>query len=275
MTTATLETLTSRIGKLLAKAESTSSTAEAAALFAKAQTLASEHAIDLAMARYQHAADAKPEVPEVRKLVLGQARTDGLVQKVELFREVALANDVQFSIAHLNVSVNPIGFPSDLDVVEQLYACLLEQMVRLSDEWVRSRKWEGDTYRVKVNHGTRYWREYTFEDKPVTARVARRIFQTAFVIEVGQRLRYSRYEAERERRAAAEAHDAQLPSVMTLALRDKKKVVEDFAKEDYARRGVKGTWRGSSASRAGATKSKEAGREAGRNASMSHFKALA
>lgn len=273
-----IDSLTSRIGKLLAKAENTTSVAEAAALFAKAQQLASEHSIDMAVARFQHSEGMVPDVLEDRTLILGAARSLGLQQKLALWGGVADTNDVQYSVRRDKTAVNPVGFASDLDTAEQLYAVLVEQMVRMGDEYVRGRSWEGDTYDRHVTVRDPQWGgTYTeWKTKPVDAKVARRSFYTGYVQAVRSRLYWARMDAEDAAEARAEeagisAAPGEL-SVTTLALVDKKEQVQQYTNEFFARTNVRGTVRESRPSIH--TGSSHSGYKAGEQAAMSNRKAI-
>lgn len=272
--------IVTRIGKLLAKAEDTQSQAEAEALFAKAQELASKHSVALAVARRQLRDCEAPEVPESRTLRLGEARTAGLVQKVQLFGVIARANDVRFSIVQGNTAVNPIGFPTDLDVTEALFACVAEQMVRLGNQWLVEGQWRADTYRSEepyVAVGPDGVRQLRWA-RPMNARVARRRFYEGFVLAVETRF----LEAKRSVESAAEGADltrvvdasGKELSVTTLALRDKRKQVDEFTAREFERQGVRGFWRGSRARAVGGYASEAAGYQAGEAANLTGRKQL-
>lgn len=261
--------IVSRIGKLLAKAEVTHSQAEAEALFAKAQELASKHSVALAVARRQLRDLEAPETPESRTLHLGEARTAGLVQKVHLFGVIAKANDVRYSIVQGNIAVNPIGFPTDLDVVEALFACVAEQMVRLGNQWLAEGHWRADTYvteqpYVAVGSDGVHRLEWA---RPMNARVARRRFYEGFVLAVGRRFLEARQAAESEAERGdltrvVDSSGKEL-SVTTLALRDKRQQVDEFTAREFERQGVRGSWRGSRATAHGGDASEAAGFQAG------------
>lgn len=267
MSTITIESLTTKVGKLLSKAESTTSADEAQALFAKAQELATRHQIDMAVARMNHAASEAPDVLEERTLTLGLARSAGLAQKVRLFSAVGHANGIRMAISHDSTTAYPIGFASDLDTVEQLYFALVEQMVRFGNEWVNNRSWAGDTY-----YNDTHW-----DVRPVNARIARRTFYEGFTSAIQSRLNEAKRYAEEAAQAAEEPsvdNSGKQVSVTALALRDKDKEVNEFTQKVYARRRIRGTYRGgrSSGSHSG---SRSAGHSAGMQASMSGRAAIA
>ena len=249
---------TETVGKLLAKAGSTESQAEAQALFAKAQELASKHAIDLTMARWEHGKATKDQL-EDRTFEIGAARSVGLKQKVTLFSVVAQANDVRLAIRTDSTAVFPIGYASDLDMTERIYRSLVEQMERFGDEWVASGEWRGDTYGCR-------------DDKPVTSRVARRLFYEGFIARIHYRFHSARMAAEQEAASEARRSDGsgdKALSSLALALRDKSEQVDEFRAQYFKRAGVRGRWRGSSADSGGGYASLGAGHRAADQASMS------
>ena len=264
-----VDSVVSRIGKLLSKAESTDSVEEAEALFAKAQSLASKHAVELAVARHARSAGQTRETPEERTVALGKPGAHHLKQLAALFLVVAEANDVKCLIAANSSVVYPLGFPSDLEVTETIHVTLAEQMVRWGNAWVRKGEWRTEHY--PVGHD-RWGRLVT---KPMTARVARRSFYEGFITEIRQRFTEARDEAVRESEVqhAAEAAlaDGKRVSVTTLALREKTEEVNEFYRRRVQRDRIRSSWRGSSAlSMKGP--STEAGRRAGAKASMSSAK---
>lgn len=248
--------ITATIGKLLSKADSTESQEESHALFTKAQELASKHSIDLTMARYRHE-ESEKDLLEDRTFTIGAARSSGLKQKVRLFSVVAAANDVRLAIRNDSTAIFPLGYRSDLDMTERIYASLVAQMERFGDDWVRSGSWRGDTYGYRPA-------------KPVNARVARRLFYEGFIREIHQRLDTAREEARasaEEIYAGAKGSSKELSS-LALALRDKTEQVDEFRDQYYKRARVRGKWKGSQADSFGGHRSYSAGVEAGRRASM-------
>lgn len=260
-------TMTRKVGALLAKAASTTSQAEAEALASKAQALASRHAIDLSVARYQHDTETTPEVPEERELVVGFYRTLTLPGRVDLWAAVARGNDIRWSIAHDKTVVYPLGMPSDLDVAERLWEALVDQMERLSAEWVKAGSWKGETYWSEPG-----WRGYTYKparERPITAAMARRSYINGFTTAVGDRIKAARDDAIAEATERAEAVGEGALSVLTLALRDKEQVIEEARKKAWEARGVRGSMR-RSVHAATSPSATAAGWKAGASASMSH-----
>jgi hypothetical protein len=178
------EKLLDRIGALLAKAESTDSPAEAEALVAKAQQLATLHAIDLATARERTARRHRRETPAQRKVRIGRRREMGLRHRVQLLIVIAHVNDVRLDIARDNTYVLAFGFPGDLEVVETMYVSLATQMVGAANAAIARGEHREEVY---WSENARVWRS--------DARVFRSSFNTGFVGAVGERLQAARQDA--------------------------------------------------------------------------------
>ncbi|WP_372464162.1 DUF2786 domain-containing protein [Nocardia africana] len=209
--------LLTRIGALMRQAEGTDNPHEAEAFLSRAQQLATQHSIDLAVARAA-AADrgrARP-MPGMRRIEIGAKGTKGLATYVALFAAIAHANDVRVDAAHNSTWVIAFGLGTDIDTTQLLYTHLLAQMVRGSRAYLHSA---------------------AHQRHPVAGVTARLAYQRAFAARVGQRLR-----ADRDRaRADALATDAPTAPGTALALRDK-----DIELRDYytAHSAAKGTWAG-------------------------------
>ena len=111
-----------RVQALLAKAESTEFPEEAEALFAKAQELITRHSIDEVLARTRSSSDK----PEMRRL---QMEAPYASAKFTLISAVGRANDITV-VGDQNYLVTLIGFRTDLDAVEMLFASLVIQATR-------------------------------------------------------------------------------------------------------------------------------------------------
>jgi hypothetical protein len=123
--------LVDRVGKLLAQAEGTDNEHEAAAFVERAQQLATEHAVDLELARArqrdrQHRGGGEPLIQE--RLQVGERGRRGNRHRVLLYTVVAGANDVLVNVAHDSTYVLGFGHRSDLEVVERLWSSLAVQM---------------------------------------------------------------------------------------------------------------------------------------------------
>ncbi|MGZ4618742.1 MAG: DUF2786 domain-containing protein [Frankiaceae bacterium] len=277
-----------RIVALLAKAESTDSTAEADALVTKAQQLATLHAIDLAFAEQERTGreHRHRETPEQRVLTLGEPGRRGSKFLVSLLVAIAASNDVRCDVARNSTYAVAFGMPGDLDVCEALLASLSAQMALRAATALQV----GEHRRLGVD-----------------ARVYRSSFYAGFVAAIAVRLAAARAEAvagwgcdepegpvragrarwadTAHRRAGSEANGDVVAGADTggeagaavawapadgppapsaqVVLRDKAEQVHDF----YAARSqARGSWRPSAARRDG--RAWRHGRKAGERASL-------
>jgi hypothetical protein len=218
-----------RIGKLLAKAESTDSEAEAQELTAKAQQLATLHAIDLAAARARRDRAHRRQTPVQRKIVVGRPREQGRRHRVALFSAIARVNDMRIDVARDDTYVLAFGFDDDLAVVEKLYASLVTQMVGAANAAIRRGEHREEVY---WSDAAQAWRS--------DARVFRTAFNLGFVATIGERLQKAREDAIVEDRVREGGVEGAAPRG-TLVLAEKAVEVGDFYAEHSQARG---TWRG-------------------------------
>ena len=219
-----------RIRALLDKAESTEFPAEAESLVEKAQELMSKYAIDEAML-------AKAQGRAIDKLT----EVDVLVEnpyahaKSGLLTVVAKHNDVTpistwksrghsrldaegYRVTTRGMKISLLGFASDVERVQALYASLLIQMTRAMLAGEKARKYKdsrGKTWRNSFLHGY----ANAISSKLWTARAT------------------AKAQAEEEIRLAAleagEVEEAVGESSVALALRTKTTTVEEFMWEQY------------------------------------------
>lgn len=169
------------ISKLLAQAEGTTNQAEAEAYTERAQHLAATYAIDLELARYRQTQKTVREELTMRRIRTGEpGRTFKNRWWVDLFLEIAQANDLKCSIGHDRSFVNAYGYPSDIDVADMLFASLNTQMVGLCGGALK----RGD-HRTAGIHGATY----------------RLNFYEGFIETIGYRLMKARADARREQKA--------------------------------------------------------------------------
>lgn len=243
-----------RIAALLAKAERTDNPHEAEAFLAKAQQLATTHSIDLALARSRTAKAEAREQPESRTITIGEPGKRANKHLIALFSAVARSNDVVLDVAANSTYVIAYGMPSDIEVVQAMWASLATQMTAAAGAYLSTGRWRGETYwRRSRDRWSGGW-----EQAPHSAQSARAAFCTGFVPRIAERLTAAREQAMRESDAArspsATASDG--PSETTppggvastsaeLVLRRKHEEVRAF----HAHRSqARGTWRGYSGS---------------------------
>lgn len=235
-----------RIGALLAKAESTDSEAESQLLTAKAQQLATMHAIDLAAARERRQRRHRRQTPLQRKLVIGAPREQGRRHRVSLFSAIARVNDLRVDVARDDTYVLAFGFPDDLAVVEKLYASLVTQMAAAANAAIRRGEHREEVYWSKAAQS---WRS--------DARVFRTAFNLGFVASIGRRLQDARDAALAEDRARGEDGSAASAGGGALVLARKAEEVRSYYEQES---GARGTWRGG---RLGSVAFSEAGHRSG------------
>lgn len=227
------------IAKLLAKAERTNHQAEADVFMARAQQLATRHSIDLAMARAHTAKAEQREKPVEEHVTIGRQGQKGLAQYVRLFLNIAAANDVQCLIANNSTYVDAYGFPSDIELVQSLYASIVIQMSKAARDYLATGAYK--------DH--KVWSDRSWEWKPQSGTAARIDFTKGYASRIGARLQ----EAARTAEATALNEPATGPSdtdpnaaltSMALVLREKRAEVGDFYNAAVVRNRAYGTWGG-------------------------------
>ncbi|MEV2221566.1 DUF2786 domain-containing protein [Nocardia vinacea] len=248
-----------RIGGLLRQAESTDNEHEAEAFLAAAQRLATRSSIDLAVARAHIAGRERRPTPVQRMIPIGEPGKKGLRTYVQLFVAIAAANDVRCDVARTSTQVYAYGFDSDIDTCEALYASLLVQMVRASDQYIKSGQYRSATVEKIVTE--KHWgrKVQRHVQAPVAAVTARLNFQMAFAARIGRRLAEVKAEVE------AEVVPETVATSTALALRNKEIELTDFYKKTSDARG---TWRGPQASAGHSAAARRAGDRAGRAARL-------
>ena len=255
------EKMLTRIGALLRQAESTDNPHEGEAFMAAAQRLATNSAIDLAVARAHTASSEKRATPTQRLITIGEPGKRGLRTYAQLFIAIAAANDVQCDIAQTSAVIFAYGFAGDIDVCEALYSSLLFQMVRDSDAYVRSGAYRGETSVRTVVETRGRRRVSTQVRKPVAGVTARLNFQMAYAARIGARLAETKKETETVSTSSS--------SKTALVLRNKEIELRDFYSSNSKARG---TWRGGGRASAGhSSHARQAGDRAARSARLGNL----
>lgn len=251
---ATIET----VAALLAKAERTDNTHEAEAYLAKAQQLATLHAIDLAAAALSAGASAKATTPMQRTITIGEPRKRANPHLISLFSVIAQANDVVIDIAHNSTYVIAFGLPQDIETTEAMWLACAPRMIDDAAGWLRSKKWKSDTVMRCDSYGF-------LVKAPATAHSAKATFFLAFVQQIGSRLAEARAEAiaEADEVDGAPVHDSGGAELVLVA---KAAQVRDFHSNASNARGSWRGYQGASSSRHSA--SARAGDAAGRQARL-------
>ena len=257
----THDKLLTRIGGLLRQAESTDNEHEAEAFLAAAQRLATRSSIDLTVARAHVGGRERRKTPVQKVITIGAAGKRGLRTYVQLFVAIAHANDVRCDVVRSSTHVHAYGFDTDIATCEALYASLLVQMVRASDQYIKSGRYKSATVEKVVEVENRWGRKVKRHAQvPVAAVTARLNFQMAFAARVGKRLAEVKADVEAEVQAEATADPG-----TALALRDKELELQDF----YTRTSeARGSWRGPHESAGYSAGARRAGDRAGRVARL-------
>lgn len=254
--------LLTRIGGLLRQAEGTDNEHEAEAFMAAAQRLATAASIDLAMARAHDPAARRAAAPVIRQIEIGRAGKRGLRTYVQLFVQIARANDLTCDVASNSTFVIAYGFETDIDATEALYTSLVIQMVAASDAYLKSGAYKGETARQLVTRTEGFIRRRVVEEKALSPITARLNFQSAFAARIGARLSQAR---ETEVSAQEEGGRGGRGASTAVALRDKELEIRDFYRTASKARG---TWRPSSATAGYSSAARQAGDRAGRRARL-------
>jgi len=124
-----------RVSKLLNQAENAGTPEEASTFMAKAQELAAINAIELSVARAHQAKKETAQEPEERRIQINPyTRKINKAHFLKLAMHIADVNDIEYLIGGGDYTLNCVGFPEDLDVLEALYVHLSVQMVMECDK---------------------------------------------------------------------------------------------------------------------------------------------
>jgi hypothetical protein len=144
-----------RIRALLAKAESTDSLDEQAALIAKAQELQAKHNIDAA--KLQAAGGAPAEEIITVRIEIARPRQSGGKALMRLMFALATCNGATAVCNELaGIRATVIGYPSELRAVEMIFTSLCQQLDHATAHALRHHKpadVHGRQYRVSYMHG--------------------------------------------------------------------------------------------------------------------------
>lgn len=256
-----------RIAALLAKAERSDNAHEAEAYLAKAQALATQASVDLAVARALTARREAREQPTSITITIGERGKRANTHLVSLFVVVGRCNSLQIDIAHNSTYVIAYGMPSDVELAQALFGSLATQMTASAGTWLSTGEWRGDTYVSRDG-----WR------KEHTAQTARAAFYRAFIDRIGDRLQKVRDDvlAEAERQKVdipdpASGHGV-VATTGALVLRGKESEVRAFYRKASSARGRWSGYSGGVSRRAG--NASRAGREAADSARTTSAKGI-
>lgn len=209
------------LGKILAKAEGTDNAEEREIFMSKAQEIAATLGVELAMARAKHADKSKREEPIRKTIKVGNERSKKNDYFVKLFHAIAQPHDVRITIGYKNLYCTAYGLPSDISIVEALFAMSAVQM--MSDA--------NDAIAQGVQKTAGRWGE------PVDGRVYRAHFYEGFISRLTNRLWLARRDAIRATGGKSEGAS----TLTQLVLRDKAKDVDNFYNEQNKHWAITGT----------------------------------
>ncbi len=245
------EKILDKIAKVLALAERTDNEHEADAFLKQAQAMATRYSIDLARARRHTARTQHRQVPTQRTVDIGVSGRMGNSRLVKLYLAIAHTNDVQCNVATNSTYVVPFGFPSDLEVVDALYAHLSVQMTQAATDYLRRGTFRDEVALDREGRRVR-----------ANAKSARLSFYDAFIGRVAERLSEAQRQAETD--AVAEDRDDDATGT-ALVLADKRAEVADFYRSTSRAKGSWSGWHGTSGTVGSALR---AGRAAGDRARL-------
>lgn len=129
-----------RIAKLLQMAEGASNAAEAEAFFTKAQALATSYQISLAEARMHQNRQVR-EQPVQQLITVGRKRQHHNRHYLRLLVVLARNNGCEIGLYQDNTACLLFGLPSDIAVVETMFAGIAPQLIRLGEEYLATAQW--------------------------------------------------------------------------------------------------------------------------------------
>jgi putative metallohydrolase (TIGR04338 family) len=269
------ESLLTRIGKLLRQAERAGTTAEAEAFLAKAQSMAATNSVSLAVARAGARRGERREAPTFTTVRIGNPGERSNRQLAELLIVLARANRLEILIHGNGFQVELHGFPTDIAVVEALYASLSIQMVEAANRFLASGAHREESVETWDSRRRRW------VDKPVHGTTARIAFYSGFRQRIADRLgeviadaEREAIEAERRMRPVSAPGSTDLGQTSTeLALVAKSVELHDHFAAEVRRRGIRRSWGGASDG-GDAHASRRAGDRAGTRASLGERNAL-
>lgn len=222
----------SRLSKIYAQAEGAGRTVEEKKIFLeKAQAMATEHSIDLALMRKRQA-DAG--VKDRERPITGEIFTlTGLPNvtyrnlAVSLATSICYAHGAKVTIRGKSQYLTFYGFPEDILLTELMVTRVTPMMFEACDEYLKSGEHKAS--------GT----------ATVSARIT---FCKGFAAEIGSRLREAVQQTVQEAIALEAGSSPEMSTSTEIALRDKEIEVADYVKYEFKRQGVRGSWKGSSTS---------------------------
>lgn len=239
------EGLTDKVSKLLTHADKAGTDEERRTYIEKAEGLAAEHSINLALLRKKQAdRDENTDRPTTGKMFSLTAIPSVTYRNlaVELGTAIGRAHGARCLIRGKSQYITFLGFPEDIHLTELMLTRISPMMFEEADRYLKSPE----------------------HKRSGTATVSARItFCKHFAWEVGKRLKEAVKQTEQR---IAETREIGAAST-ELALREKALEVADYVAYEHKRLGVRGSWSGSNTSKwSGSAAS--AGETAAQNANL-------
>lgn len=221
--------ITDKVNNLLIHADGAGRTdAERRTFIEKAERLAAEHSLNLALIRKKQA-DAKSEDRD--RPITGELYSLTALPSVtyrnlavELGSAIARAHGASCTIRGKSTYMTFYGFPEDVQLTELMLTRVTPMMFEESDRYLKS-----EEHRASGVAG-------------VSARIT---FCKNFAWEVGRRLKEAVMQTEEAVVETLALTDGNAVSSTAIALRDKEVEVRDYLEYEFKRQGVKGSWKGS------------------------------
>ena len=241
--------ITDKVGKLLTHADKASTDEERRTYIEKAEGLAAEHSINLALIRKKQAdvdGHGKLDRPVTGELFPLTALPNVTYRNlaVELASAIGRAHGAQCTIRGKSQYMTFYGFSEDVHLTELMINRVTPMMFEEAD---------------------RYLQSFQHKTSGVAAISARISFCQNFAMEVGRRLREAVRQTEKEMVETLALTDGTVST--ELVLREKEIEVLDYVAHEFKRQGVRGSWRGSNTSNWSDIPA-DAGRAAARNANL-------
>jgi hypothetical protein len=240
--------ITDKVGKLLTHADKAATDEERRVYIEKAEAMASEHAVNLALIRKKQAdaesgGDRDSPITGTMFPLTALPSVTYRNLAVELGSSIGRAHGAHCTIRGKSMYMTFYGFPEDVHLTELMINRVTPMMFEEADRYLKS-----EEHRVS---GT----------AAISARIT---FCQNFAWEVGRRLREAVKQTEKK---MVEITDGKTGVSTELVMREKAVEVRDYVAYEFKRQGVKGSWQGSSTSNwnGGAA---DAGKSAAQNANL-------
>ena len=230
-TDARADGITDKVNKLLLHADKAGTAEEQKTYLEKAESLAAEHSINLALIRKKQADAADPDglrdQPTTGALYSLQALPNTTYRNlaVELGTAICNAHGARSVIRGKSMYITFFGFPEDIHLTELMLTRVTPMMFDACDEYLKSP---------------------AHKASGVAAQSARITFCKHFAAEVGGRLKKAVARTEERVKETLAITDGSTST--ELALREKEIEVADYVEHEFKRMGARGSWKGSGTS---------------------------